>query len=74
MNRLELHDRLMMLLLKNDLSESDKLEVEKCIADVSMNWEMFLGKVCFNRVNGMYNGSVVEWLLGKRYRKDRRNY
>lgn len=61
MNRLELHDRLMMLLLKNELSESDKLEVEKCIADVSMNWEMFLGKVCFNRVNGMIHKNMREF-------------
>lgn len=61
MNKLELHDRLMMLLLKNSLTEKEKEEVNNCVVDIAMNWEMFLGKVCFNRVNGMIQKNLREF-------------
>ncbi len=61
MKELELHDRLMMLLLKNNLTEEEKEEVNELIKCTAMNWEMFLGKVCFNRVNGMVYKNLREF-------------
>ncbi|MCR5608498.1 MAG: nucleotidyltransferase family protein [Lachnospiraceae bacterium] len=52
-NRIQLHDRLILMLLKRELNEVEKQEVENIIFDINFNWELFLGKVCFNRVNGM---------------------
>lgn len=53
MKKRELHDQLLLVLMKRELNDNDKNKVLSLISDLSLNWELFLGKVLFNRVNGI---------------------
>ena len=57
----ELHDQLLMLLLEKNLDEQKKEEVVSLINNEWMDWEKFLGKAFFNRVNGKIYDNIVQF-------------
>ncbi|EHY0679225.1 nucleotidyltransferase family protein [Listeria monocytogenes] len=58
LNQYPLEDKLMFLLTRNDILENQKVLnlIRKTSLDSNLSFELFLGKVMFNRVNGVvYN-------------------
>lgn len=49
---LEPHDQLIMYLLKGNYTEDEKKYINELIENNNVNWELFVGKAMFNRVNG----------------------
>lgn len=58
---MELDDKLMLLLLNKKLSDVEEERVQAIIENEQLNWELFLGKVFFNRVNGLVYKNLLKY-------------
>lgn len=60
--KLEIHDQLIMYLLKGNFTDDEKIYINQLVDNTNMNWELVVGKLMFNRVNGIAFLNMKEFL------------